>query len=846
MASTYRPSTLKEQSKLSSKEDDWTLPGTGSPVKSRTRHGGNGRPSFFLSAPSSRNRTASFDIVACESFATDEEAEADPIEEDEELVEVQAGSDVEEDDNEAQEEAQEEQDGNNNNEKPPTSRVLLEVDLLQDFFKKHCHCIYCDGPVELTIDTVCLASSLKLTCESCQVDFESNEPSKRTHGRPDNRKRSDDYAINVLYVIGFLSCGDGGVEAARMLGLLGLPNDTTMETRSFPLIEERVGPAIRKLTEDIIQENLHKEVKKSTSEASLLLWEQAQGDPSAFSVATSVARAAMDLNKEETYPKLNVSFDMGWQQRASGHRYNSPSGHALFVGKETRLPIAMIIKSKYCNFCIAWKSNKDNQDFDPPPHQCWKNHNGSSSSMEPQSCLEMLVDLDRKKKVSISMICADDDASTRSLLRWSNADHMKNNNTTEAPKVLVTRGPNKGKKFITRPDKGKLPGDIPEPEFVADPNHRRKGLTGELYKLFSKSVKAKQTITKMDCQRLGRNYGYFIRSLGSIPEEEYLFKAEAVLNHHYDIHTNCNPTWCKRMNMAEQQKEESQRYYRSMSNKADAGLYPVLKEIVDRFTTLERLKEVDHGMDTNINESFNNTASWIAPKNKVYCGSGSLHTRLSVAIGIISLGLVQYFSRLFSELKIEMTPNVLHFLKVKERQRRQRIDKCKTSKYKRTRNKRKFDDMRNYEAIAKKERAKRDGTYQSGQNVASGTVDGYTEEEIAAAAEDSKMPAQKKPRQIPTCSSCGKKGHATSRSKQCIHNIHNSNYIPVFVAQPPQVASMPEQDDLGDLDDVDQLDSIPLTRMEEHSDNAEEEFFECNTFSDEDDDEEEADIRMII
>jgi hypothetical protein len=39
-----------------------------------------------------------------------------------------------------------------------------------------------------------------------------------------------DFAMNLLYVIGFLSCRDGGTEAGRVLGLLfGLPNDTTME-----------------------------------------------------------------------------------------------------------------------------------------------------------------------------------------------------------------------------------------------------------------------------------------------------------------------------------------------------------------------------------------------------------------------------------------------------------------------------------------------------------------------------------------------------------------------------------------------------------------------------------------
>lgn len=621
--SRHHPSVQIEQGKLLPKEGDWKLPGM-APVATRTRGGGQGRPNL-LAAVSSLVGTARGSnmhvIVESGDEADSEESNSDEeIDKEEDNDEE---SDVEESENLAQEDDDQQDE---NNKKPSASRVLLDVNLLEDFVEKHTRCLHCHGPLDLSIETVCLASRLKLTCSSCEVDFESMSPSQRNHVRPDKRNRSDDYALNVLFVVGFVSCGDGGAEAARMLGLLGLANDTTMETRSFPLIEERVGPVIRKLAQDIITENLHKEVKKSTTEENFILWEKAQEFP--LTLAASVARTALDLKKDAGYPKLNVSFDMGWQQRSSGHRYNSQSGHALFIGKETRLPVAMVIKSKICNFCTAWKSKAAHQGFDPPLHECWKNHEGSSSSMEPQSCLEMVIDLHNNKRVITELICADDDASTRSLLRWSNADYKINNNTAEAPKILVSKGPNKGIKHVVRPDKGKLPGNIPEPRFVADPNHRRKGLTGECYKLYSQSKKLRMTMTKMDCQRLGRNYGYFVRSLGTIPEDEYLQSSEAVLDHHFDIHTNCCSTWCKRKNMTAEEKAASQRYYRSMDNKEDSELYNVLKGIVARFTTMERLKEVDHGMDTNVNESFNNTASWIAPKNKVYCGSGSLHTRL--------------------------------------------------------------------------------------------------------------------------------------------------------------------------------------------------------------------------
>jgi hypothetical protein len=84
---------------------------------------------------------------------------------------------------------------------------------------------------------------------------------------------------------------------------------------------------------------------------------------------------------------------------------------------------------------------------------------------------------------------------------------MKNNNTTVIPLVLKTNGKNKGKLKI-RADNGKLPSDIPEPMFVADPNHRRKGLTGELIKLDMTRKDFKLTMTKMDSTRIGKNLGY--------------------------------------------------------------------------------------------------------------------------------------------------------------------------------------------------------------------------------------------------------------------------------------------------------------------------------------------------
>ena len=123
-------------------------------------------------------------------------------------------------------------------------------------------------------------------------------------------------------------------------------------------------------------------------------------------------------------------------------------------------------------------------------------------------------------------------------------------------------------------------------------------------------------------------------------------------------------------------------------------------------------------MDTQVNKSFNNTASWFAPKNKVYCGSCSLTNHLSIALGINSLGLTEYFQRLLKRLGIFLTRNVLHCLQMKEQTWTNQLTRSKTKEKKKDRSdqrkrrktgviKRKHEDLVQDEATAKAERAKR-------------------------------------------------------------------------------------------------------------------------------------------
>jgi hypothetical protein len=198
--------------------------------------------------------------------------------------------------------------------------------------------------------------------------------------------------------------------------------------------------------------------------------------------------------------------------------------------------VALVIKSKVCNACTVWEKQHPGEP-QIIPHECYKNHEHSSGCMESAAILEIPVDCFDKYQVVVEMLCCDDDSSIRADRQWSNQDYMVNNNNTELPMIPKKVGKNKGL-LHPRPNKGKLPGHVPEPKFVADPNHRRKGLTGELIKMDTSNVQARMTMTRMDSTRIGKNFGYMARILKNRPQCEFIAAANSVLDHHFDVHDN--------------------------------------------------------------------------------------------------------------------------------------------------------------------------------------------------------------------------------------------------------------------------------------------------------------------
>jgi hypothetical protein len=163
---------------------------------------------------------------------------------------------------------------------------------------------------------------------------------------------------------------------------------------------------------------------------------------------------------------------------------------------------------------------------------------------------------------------------------------------------------------------------------------------------------------KVDCLKLHRNFGYMVKQLKNAPEDQLEGRAKAVLEHHFEHHEHCDSSWCHRKNMSAGElandRGKKGKYY--CCKERDSREYELLKSIVDKYTSIERLCEVAHGHSTQMNESMNNTIAWLAQKNKTLSGSvAPLSLRIHLAVGINLVGYEPYLAELLNQMGITLT-----------------------------------------------------------------------------------------------------------------------------------------------------------------------------------------------
>ena len=214
---------------------------------------------------------------------------------------------------------------------------------LRNQFRKYNRKISNSSPrLHLTKKTIGIATEIQCQCSVCgsQPIFETNA-SRTTLGRSHSYVTNKSYELNCMFLLALQLLGGGGADVEVLLGFLNVPHGSTLRSTTFHRLETKLSPIICSITENEINKALQEEVflqlQKENRVSDYKKWVQKE-------------------NIER--PKLTASYNMGWQQKSSGRKYDSYSGYGLLIGMNTKKVIGFKVKSKTCRVCsLAIREN---------------------------------------------------------------------------------------------------------------------------------------------------------------------------------------------------------------------------------------------------------------------------------------------------------------------------------------------------------------------------------------------------------------------------------------------------------------------------------------------------------
>ena len=319
---------------------------------------------------------------------------------------------------------------------------------------------------------------------------------------------------------------------------------------------------------------------------------------------------------------IACSGDTGWQGGGSRMTFNSQSGQTTMCGGLTKKVVAFKYFSKLCRTCHDNNKKYPEGNHLPPTHRCAKNWTESSKSMEPEGILDCVKQVWNSGIAWIDTFVSDDDSTSRAVIKHKPDNKLKST--------------------------GRLPDHIHKvTRILVDPSHRRRVYGTQLYKA-EKHIKG---MNKTDCECLMRNFGYAVKQNRSKSEEEFAKALKAAFDHHFDMHGNCNPSWCNfRMDSRRKSPDSIRSKFRSLKNPINKKIYDELKVIHDNYTSRENLLMMMHPFDSQKNEALNRAFTKHSPKNIVFSKTYSLFDRHSLVVIIDSVGYELAMKRIFAML----------------------------------------------------------------------------------------------------------------------------------------------------------------------------------------------------
>ena len=297
-----------------------------------------------------------------------------------------------------------------------------------------------------------------------------------------------------------------------------------------------------------------------------------------FEEAMSMIENDTETRSTERVP-IGVKYDMGWQKRSAGRQYNSMSGVGVMIGEKCGKVIDYGVRCKDCRICTI-HARKGNV---PPVHDCFKNYNGSSRSMEADVAGEIVSKLEKTSNVTVETLIMDDDSATIARIR-SEVDH-----------------------------------DLKK---VSDIAHVKCHLKNSLYKLQSKhSVLSTNVIRYL----VDKCFSYAVlQNKGST--EGTRAAIENIVPHNFGEHTECG-SWCS-------YKTNPNAYtHKYLPNGRALKGEQLRRDLQGIFMKIAmNSSKISPCASTSQCESFNNIVASKAPKSRHLSSSGSLTARVACAV----------------------------------------------------------------------------------------------------------------------------------------------------------------------------------------------------------------------
>ncbi|XP_077988114.1 uncharacterized protein LOC144442609 [Glandiceps talaboti] len=404
--------------------------------------------------------------------------------------------------------------------------------------RNHLRLIKCTGETKYGGGSV-----LHVECHNCGAN--NNVYTNKTHRNVGQKRGMAAFDINTKIATGMINAGIGETHVNTMFSSMSLP---TMHNRTLKRKEKLAGEAITHVAKRSCQQALRDEVMSSKK------------------------------------PRIDVSYDGGWQKRGSGRDYKSLSGHGTLLGRETGKVLAYSTRCKQCRVCESARDGAKVRQ-----HNCHRNWSGSAKAMEASIAVETVKEVE--EVVKIDSVTMDDDSTTIAKL------HAE-----------------------VRPDIVKN----------KDNNHTKKGFANKLYKL--KEQKGYCQLSTKVINYLQKCFNYAVTQNHGNPEG-LKKNLQAIMPHSFGDHMKCDRKWCRYPTDPNSYKHKSLPYGKDLSG---SDLREDLEKVMN--TYLATAKELARIGSSQGNESMNMVIASKAPKAKHYSGSTSFNYRVAAAVAQKNLG----------------------------------------------------------------------------------------------------------------------------------------------------------------------------------------------------------------